>query len=376
MIETAKETGIAINITDTKDPLHIMLQHAYTDSLSQDKQGLRATILKTLSDHSITEAEITRLFATSKAQNNGWFTSLRGTCGHVRVNRSDPYRIPARTPPSEANLMIGPNPSAGVESTPFSHFYLGRTAILSVLRSPKPMATNRKSKVASHQCSMIDSNGKQHRHHPRTDGHESISGVLAALEAEGLLDASTSPSTSTSTSSSHPCRAWGAESPRSMAFYASVRVFAKQHMFTLAGSTGDAWESGVTVYTALAAGSVPVWIHTNMDPPAVPCKACVISIRDFDNNARQLALHLKRLIANPADYASLLKWKEEPYDAKSYPDFERVRAHSADSAVCRIAAKAPPSRYRKQGIGRCGRECLEKIWRLQRHAPGAPAHSE
>jgi len=244
--------------------------------------------------------------------------------------------------------------------TMFSHFFLGKS-VQSTLRSPKPM-TSKKPRMALIQAACMNS-----KFDYRTTWIESL---IAA-------DKKVNPKTSMVASMGHCWHNENAQVPweddgmgnRPMAFHLNKMSNIRSYMFTLCHESieRDDWVTE-KVYHALAVGSVPVYRGSKNIANYLPCKNCIINANDFAT-PEQLLAKLEFYVKNPIEYNKLLAWKNEPYDAKAFPAFEKVRANSVDTGICRLASKASANEFRHKASAECTGDCLKEIQALQLLSP-------
>uniref|UniRef100_A0A6B2LFR0 Fucosyltransferase n=1 Tax=Arcella intermedia TaxID=1963864 RepID=A0A6B2LFR0_9EUKA len=126
--------------------------------------------------------------------------------------------------------------------------------------------------------------------------------------------------------------------PKGLSRYETKLNVMSQHKFCLAVENVMDLEDWVTekVYHGLIAGCVPVyWGAPNIEE-YLPCKNCVIHVRDF-GSVKELADYLIYLDKNPEEYEKYLEYKREPMELK--PMLQASKRFSF-CAACKILSEA------------------------------------
>jgi alpha-1,4-fucosyltransferase len=92
------------------------------------------------------------------------------------------------------------------------------------------------------------------------------------------------------------------------------------------------------LYHSFVVGSVPIyWGAPNVEK-FLPAPNAAIRVDDFASG-RELALHLRFLMDNPAEYDAMLEWKRTGNVAQSFRDLELTSPRSAPCRLCEAVAK-------------------------------------
>mmetsp|Transcript_39465 Transcript_39465/g.76726 ORF Transcript_39465/g.76726 Transcript_39465/m.76726 type:complete len:190 (-) Transcript_39465:146-715(-) len=156
---------------------------------------------------------------------------------------------------------------------------------------------------------------------------------------------------------------------RPMAFHLNKMANVRPYAFTLCHESIES-KDWVTekVYQALAVGSVPIYRGSKDIHKLVPCEDCVIDAGDF-SSVEDLRDYVNMLMKDKDEYQKYLDWKHQPYEWTSHPDFEKLRGHSVDTAIVRLAQMAgrveDVSENQSSHNSRSG-TCMDEIYSVQR----------
>ncbi|CAF3122259.1 unnamed protein product [Rotaria sp. Silwood2] len=98
------------------------------------------------------------------------------------------------------------------------------------------------------------------------------------------------------------------------------------------------------LWQALAAGSVPLYLGAPNIDEWLPCKNCIVDLRQFDSPSASAKFVLS-VASNASRYAEFHKWREQPVPPKFQEIldyFNRASAFSTDCMVCNMAHSDNP----------------------------------
>lgn len=100
------------------------------------------------------------------------------------------------------------------------------------------------------------------------------------------------------------------------------------------------------LYHSFVVGSVPIyWGAPNVEK-FLPAPNSAIKVDDF-GSARELALHIRYLLENRAEYDAMLEWKRTGQVSQSFLDLEKTSPRSAPCRLCEAVARKQQQQQRQ-----------------------------